>query len=166
MVIVTHSYARSGKTSVSQGLRELIQPLATNECLEQMFQKIKEELVTKFAERFMEQNRKIDELEERVSCQENTINQLFLKCDYNELYSRRNFLRINGTESKKNEKIDDMWQNVKECYGFGTSAIFRRRYQSCSSNWNGAHGEKLRQESKIYHSEIQVMESAKTILRY
>ena len=54
--------------SVSQKLRdyfsELIQPLATNECLEQMFQKLKEEIVTKLEERFIEQNRKIDELEE------------------------------------------------------------------------------------------------------
>ena len=52
MVIVTRSYARSEKTSVSQELRDyfsgLIQPLATNECLEQMLQKLKEEIVTKF----------------------------------------------------------------------------------------------------------------------
>ena len=45
---------------------ELIQPLATNECLKQMFQKLKEEIVTKFEERFIEQNKKIDELQGRV----------------------------------------------------------------------------------------------------
>ena len=43
---------------------ELIQPFATNECLKQMFQKLKEEIVKKFEERFIEQNKKIDELEE------------------------------------------------------------------------------------------------------
>ena len=47
----------------SQELRdyfsELIQPLATNKC----FQKLKEEIVRKFEERFIEQYRKIDELE-------------------------------------------------------------------------------------------------------
>ena len=57
--------------SVSQELRdyfsESIQPLATNECFGQMFQKLKEETVKKFEERFIQQNRKIDELEERVS---------------------------------------------------------------------------------------------------
>ena len=41
MVVVTRSYARSAKIYLSQGLRdyfsELIQSLATNECLEQMF---------------------------------------------------------------------------------------------------------------------------------
>ena len=43
---------------------ELIQPLATDECLEQIFQKLKEKIVTKLKERFIEQNRKLDELEE------------------------------------------------------------------------------------------------------
>ena len=81
-----------------------------------MFQKLKEETVTKFEERFTEQNKKIDELEERVSYQENTINQLLIKCDDNEQYSRRNCLQIHGIKSKKNEKIDDVWQKVKECY--------------------------------------------------
>ena len=47
----------------------------------------------------------------------------------------------------------------------GTSAICPRRYQSCSQNWNGIHREKFRKESKIHHSEIQVTESAKTILQ-
>ena len=31
-----------------------------------MFTELKEEIITKFKERFIEQNRKIDELEERV----------------------------------------------------------------------------------------------------
>ena len=94
--------------SVSQELRdyfsELIDPLATNECLEQILQKLKEELVTKFEERFIEQDRKIDELEERVSFQENAINQLLIKCDDNEQCSRRNCLRIHGIESKQKKK--------------------------------------------------------------
>ena len=100
MVIVTRSYARSEK--MSQELRdyfsELIQPLVTNECLEQMFQKLKEEVVTKFEQRLIEQNKKTDELEERVSYRENTINQLLIKYDDNEQYSRRNCLRIHGIE--------------------------------------------------------------------
>ena len=103
MVIVTRSNARSEKMSVSQEHRdyfsELIQPLATNECLEQMFQKLKEEIVTTFEERFTEQNKKIDDLEQQVSYQENSINQLLIKCDDNEQYSRLNCLRIHGIES-------------------------------------------------------------------
>ena len=55
-----------------------------------MFQKLKEEIVTKFEEIFIEQNIKVDQLEERVSFQENTINQLLIKCDDNKQYSRSN----------------------------------------------------------------------------
>ena len=40
-----------------------------------MIQNIKEEIVTKLEERFIEQNRKNDELEKRVSFQKNSINQ-------------------------------------------------------------------------------------------
>ena len=84
--------------SVSQELcdyfSEFIQPLATNECLEQMFQKLKEEIVTKFEERFIKQNREIDELEGRVSFQENTINRLLIKCDDNEQYRRERLKRL------------------------------------------------------------------------
>ena len=55
-----------------------------------MFQKLKEEIVTKFEEIFIKQNIKADELEERVSFQENSINQLLIKCDDSKQYSRRN----------------------------------------------------------------------------
>ena len=91
-----------------------------------MFQKRKEEIVTKFEETFIEQNRKFHELEERVSCQENTINQPLIKRDDIEQYSRRNCLRIHGIESKKNEKICDVSQKVKECYE--SNAICPGRY--------------------------------------
>ena len=62
MVIVTRSYERSENMSVPQELcdyfSELIQPLATDECLEEMFQKLKQEVVTKFEQRFVDQNKK------------------------------------------------------------------------------------------------------------
>ena len=48
--------------SASQEFRDyfsdLVQPLATNVFLEQMFQKLKEETITKFKERFIKQNKK------------------------------------------------------------------------------------------------------------
>ena len=69
-----------------------------------MFQKLKEETVTKFEKRFTEQNKKIDELEERVSYLENTINQLLIKCDDNEQYSRRNYLGFMELNLKKMKK--------------------------------------------------------------
>ena len=116
MVMVTWSYARSEKMSVSQELRDYFSKLIQPKCLEQMFQKLKKEIVTKFDEKFIEQNKKIDGLEKWVSFQENIINQLLIKCDDNEQYSRRNCLRIHGIESTKHEKIDDVWKKVKDCY--------------------------------------------------
>ena len=92
IVIVTRSYTRTEKMSVLQDLHdyfsELIHPLANSICLEQMFQKLKEGIIIKFEGRFIEQNRKIDELGEWVSFQDDTINQLLVKCDDNKKYSR------------------------------------------------------------------------------
>ena len=64
MVIVTRSYERSEKMPVLQEFRdyfsELIQPLATKVCLDQLFQKLKEEIITKFEkQKCIEQNRNI-----------------------------------------------------------------------------------------------------------
>ena len=72
-------------------------------------QKLKEEIVIKFEEKFIEQNKKIDELVERVSYQENNINQLLIECDDNEQYSRRNCLQIHEIKSKKIKKLDDVY---------------------------------------------------------
>ena len=66
-MVVTRSSAKITNMSVSQEIREyfseLVKPLATNEILEDMFKKLKEEIISKFEEKFDEQNRKIDELE-------------------------------------------------------------------------------------------------------
>ena len=74
--------------SVSQEIleyfSEIVKPLATNEILEDMFKKLKEEIISKFEEKFDEQNRKIDELEGKSAIQANTNDQLIIKCDDNE----------------------------------------------------------------------------------
>ena len=62
----SHSIGISENQELRDSFSELIQPLVTNECLEQMFEKLKEEIVTMFEERFIEQNKKIDELQGRV----------------------------------------------------------------------------------------------------
>lgn len=48
-----------------------------------MLTKVKEEIFTKFEERFLWQNRKTDELEMQVSFQEN----ILIQCDNNEQYN-------------------------------------------------------------------------------
>ena len=70
---------------------ELAKSLATNEVLEVMFKKLKKEIIHKFGERLDEQNRKTDKLEGKTAIQTNAIDQLIIKRDVNELYSRRSF---------------------------------------------------------------------------
>ena len=79
-MVVTRSSAKITNMSVSQEIREyfseLVKPLVTNEILESdMFKKLKEEIISKFEEKFDEQNRKIDELEGKIAIQANTIDQ-------------------------------------------------------------------------------------------
>ena len=94
--------------SVSQEIleyfSEIVKPLATNEILEDMFKKLKEEIISKFEEKFDEQNRKIDELVGKSAIQANTNDQLIIKCDDNEQYSRGSCLRIHGIECSDDEK--------------------------------------------------------------
>ena len=65
-----------------------------------IFQKLKKKITAKFDARFIEQNRKIDEVAERVLFQY-SVNQLLIKCDDIEQYSRCNCLGIHGIEFKK-----------------------------------------------------------------
>ena len=70
-MVVTCSSAKTANMSVSQEIREyfseLVKPLATNEILEDIFKQLKEEIISKFEEKFDEQNRKIDELEGTIA---------------------------------------------------------------------------------------------------
>ena len=101
---------------ISKYFSELIKPLATNTSLKEMFDKMKEEVISKFESKISEQNDKIYELESRVAIQEETINNLLTKCDDNEQYSRRSCLRIHGIESNSNEKNEDVIEKIRECY--------------------------------------------------
>ena len=119
-MLVTRSSAKTTNMSVSQEIREyfseLFKLLATNEILEDIFKKLKDEIVSKFEEKFDEQNRKIDELEGKIAIEANTLDQLIIKCDDNEQYSRRSCLRIHGIECSDDERNDNVLQWMKECY--------------------------------------------------
>ena len=74
-MVVTRSSAKSESMSdISEEIRkyfsELIKPLATNTSLKEMFDKMKEEVISKFESKISEQNDKIYELESRVTIQE------------------------------------------------------------------------------------------------
>ena len=86
----------SASQEIREYISELVKPLATNEILEDIFKQLKEEIISKFEEKFDDQNRKVDELEGKTAIQANTNAQLIIKCDDNEQYSRRSCLRIHG----------------------------------------------------------------------
>ena len=119
MVATRSSVKSESMSGVSKEIRdyfsELIKPLATNTGIKEMFDKLKEEILSKFETKIKEQDGKIHELESRVVIQEQTINNLLVKCDDNEQYSRRSCLRIHGIESDNNEK-NDVIEKVRECY--------------------------------------------------
>ena len=119
-MLVTRSSAKTTNMSVSQEIREsfseLFKLLVTNQILEDIFKKLKDEIISKFEEKFDEQNRKIDELERKIAIEANTLDQLIIKCDDNEQYSRHSCLRIRGIECSDNERNDNVLQWVKECY--------------------------------------------------
>ena len=55
---------------------DLIKPLATNQSLEEMFPKLKEEIISKFEEKLKQQMNEIDKLEGKWQKQANRINEI------------------------------------------------------------------------------------------
>ena len=109
---------------------DLIKPLATNQSLEEMFSKLKEEIMSKFEEKLEQQLNQIDKLEGKLEKQANHINELEgqialqkkmsdlleIKCDNNEQYSRCTSIRIHGTKVAENESVDNVMAVVKSCH--------------------------------------------------
>ena len=120
MVVTRFSAKSESMSDISEEIRkyfsELIKPLATNTSLKEIFDKMKEEVISKFESKISEQNDKIYELESQVAIQEQTINNLLTKFDDNEQYSRRSCLRIHGIESNSNEANEDVIEKIRECY--------------------------------------------------
>ena len=119
--VVTRFSAKSECMSdISEEIRkyfsELIKPLATNTSLREIFDKMKEEVISKFDWKISEQNDKIYERESRVTIQEETIDNLPTKCDDNKQYSRRSCLWIHGIERNNNEKNEDVIEKIREGY--------------------------------------------------
>ena len=123
-MVNTRSNNTKGKeekmTTVTQELKcyfeKIIEPLVTNNSLEELFNKLKNEIMKKFDEKILEQNAKIEKLESIITIHENTIDQLLVKCDDNEQYSRRSCLCIHGVEVKENEDEDGVMNVLEDCY--------------------------------------------------
>ena len=133
-MVLNRSSAKTESMAITEEIRnyfsDLIKPLATNQSLEEMFSKLKEEIVSKFEEKLEQQMNQIDKLEGKLEKQANRINEfegkialqkkmselLEIKCDNNEQYSRRTSTRIHGTEVPENESIDNVMAVVKYCH--------------------------------------------------
>ena len=83
--------------------KKLIEPLVTNNSLEELFNKLKDEIMKKCDEKISEQHAKIEKFEWTITIHENAIDQLLVKCDDNEQYSRRSCLRIHLVEMIEKE---------------------------------------------------------------
>ena len=95
---------------------KLIEPLVTNKLLEDLLNILKDDLSKKFDEKISEQSAKIEKFGSIISIYENTIDQLLVKCNGNEQYSRRSCLRIHGVEVKEKEGKDDVMNTLEQCY--------------------------------------------------
>ena len=91
----------------------LIQPLVTNEGLCKMFDDFKKYILSKLEEKIAQQDKKIEMLESALELKDKTIENLLIKCDDNEQYSRRSCLRVNGLvfDEKKDENVEDLVEN-------------------------------------------------------
>ena len=95
---------------------KLVEPLVTRQRLEEMFCKLTEEIIERFEDKFTAQNQKIVDLEEKITLQEKKIENLSIKCDDNEQYSRRLFLRMHRLKYDKNENQNDIVSKISECF--------------------------------------------------
>ena len=88
--------------SITSELRDyfesLMEPLVTNEKLEQVLKSFQDGLMKKTENKFKEQNTRIEELESKLAIKQNVIDNLEIKCDDNEQYSRRSCLRVHCLE--------------------------------------------------------------------
>ena len=116
---------------VSDGMErhfeKLIKPLATNKSLEEIFIKLKDDIVKNFMKKIIEQKAEMEKLDYIkyinqirlykliISIHENTIDQL-LKSDDNETCSRRNCLVILGVKFKEYENEYGAINTLKEFY--------------------------------------------------
>ena len=89
--------------------KKLIESLVTNNSLEELFNKLNDEIMKKCDEKVSEQNAKIEKLESIITIHENTV-------DDNEQYSRRSCLGIHGVEVKENEDEDGILNVLEDCY--------------------------------------------------
>ena len=119
-MVSTRSLKKDKKMVVSKDISDyftkLVEPSVTTERLEEMFGKLKEEIIERFEEKFTAQNQKIKDLKEKIVLQDKKIGNLSIKCDDNVQYSRPYCLRMHGLKFDKNESQNDLVFKISECF--------------------------------------------------
>ena len=104
--------------SIASELRDyfesLMEPLVTNEKLEQVLKSFQDGLMKKIEGKFKDQNTRIEELESKLAKKQNVIDNLEIKCDDNEQYSRRSCLRVHGLEFNS-DNDEGVMKKVEKC---------------------------------------------------
>ena len=68
----------------------------------------------KIEDMLKEQNTRIEELESKLAINQNVIDNLVIKCDDNEPYSRRSSLRVHGVEFNS-DNDEGVMKKVEKC---------------------------------------------------
>lgn len=99
---------------IKEYFANLIRPLATQESFENALTAFKTEVLDKIDDRLRKQDEKIKTLESTLEVRASTMDNLMIKIDDNEQYSRRACLRINNVEYEEKENV---MGKVEKCYG-------------------------------------------------
>ena len=134
--------------------KSLIAPLATQEQINQL----KMEITSSFEDVVKEQLKKIHTLEKKVSDQEKIIEELSIKCDLSQQYSRRSCLRIHGVEVVKGTEPENIMTTLEDCYK-KLDLPYNSENRSSSSDWESVCRLSFRGQSTIYNCKVSNMES-------
>ena len=115
-MVSTHSQSKI--MSITSEMRDyfenLMKPLVTNDKSEQLLKSFQDGLMKKIEDKFSEQNTRIEELESKLAIKQNIIDNLEIKCDDNERYSRRSCLRVHGLDFSSDEN-EGVMKKVEKC---------------------------------------------------
>ena len=100
---------------------ESLKPLATNDGINDLLNRLEEKISAKFELKFNEEEKRIVELESILALRQKTVDVLLdnfeIKADNNEQYSRRACLRIHGIEVADEENVDHVVQDCMNKVG-------------------------------------------------
>ena len=102
-------------SEMDEYIENLMKPHITNKKLQELLKTFQAEIVKRFEHNLKEQNTKIEELESILVMKKTAKDNLVIKCDDNEQYSRRSYMRIHDLHFKSDEDHNVM-EKIGKCY--------------------------------------------------